>query len=192
MSEKSFKPKSKKPMKIKFKYKFIDVFTDGSAQDNGFRSCKGGSGVYWPNNEFKNISEQYINPNVTSPRTELYAVLRALEIIYESLYCKGKVVNLKQKYKLTIHTDCQYLINVFTKWINAWKAKGWKKADKKPVLNVDLISMIDRWFDLHKNDIIVEFKHVKSHRSPPRDKSSYEYYLWHGNDMADKLAKRSY
>ncbi|MDN6177895.1 MAG: ribonuclease HI, partial [Micrococcaceae bacterium] len=44
---------------------------------------------------------------------------------------------------LHILCDSQYVINCITKWMPGWKRKGWKKADGKPVLNVDLLKQID-------------------------------------------------
>ncbi|WP_077490794.1 ribonuclease HI family protein [Sinomonas mesophila] len=44
---------------------------------------------------------------------------------------------------LRILCDSQYVINCVTKWMPGWKKRGWKKADGKPVLNVDLLHQID-------------------------------------------------
>ena len=44
---------------------------------------------------------------------------------------------------LHILCDSQYVINCITKWMPGWKRKGWRKADGKPVLNVDLLKDID-------------------------------------------------
>ncbi|WP_104140451.1 ribonuclease HI family protein [Arthrobacter sp. ZGTC131] len=45
---------------------------------------------------------------------------------------------------LRILCDSQYVINSVTKWMPGWKRKGWRKADGKPVLNVDILKDIDR------------------------------------------------
>ena len=45
---------------------------------------------------------------------------------------------------LHILCDSQYVINSVTKWMPGWKRKGWRKADGKPVLNVDILKDIDR------------------------------------------------
>jgi len=44
---------------------------------------------------------------------------------------------------LHVLCDSQYAINVISKWTKGWKKKGWKKADGKPVLNVDLVKALD-------------------------------------------------
>lgn len=44
---------------------------------------------------------------------------------------------------LLILCDSQYVINCISKWMPGWKRKGWRKADGKPVLNVELLKEID-------------------------------------------------
>ncbi|WP_460702499.1 RNase H family protein [Luteococcus sediminum] len=45
---------------------------------------------------------------------------------------------------LHVLCDSQYVINSVTKWMAGWKRRGWKKADGKPVMNVELLQEIDR------------------------------------------------
>jgi len=44
---------------------------------------------------------------------------------------------------LLVLCDSQYVINSVTKWMKGWKAKGWRKGDGKPVMNLDLLKEID-------------------------------------------------
>ena len=44
---------------------------------------------------------------------------------------------------LLVLCDSQYVINSVTKWMPGWKRKGWRKADGKPVLNVELLQDLD-------------------------------------------------
>ncbi|MEZ7669470.1 RNase H family protein [Rothia sp. 27098_8_27] len=46
--------------------------------------------------------------------------------------------------KLRVYCDSQYVINSLTKWMPGWKKKGWKKSDGKPVLNRDLLEVLDQ------------------------------------------------
>ncbi len=46
--------------------------------------------------------------------------------------------------ELHILCDSQYVINSVTKWMPGWKRKGWRKADGKPVLNVEILREIDQ------------------------------------------------
>ncbi len=60
---------------------------------------------------------------------------------------------------LHILCDSQYVINSITKWMPGWKRKGWRKADGKPVLNVDLLKELDRELAGRK----YRFEWVKGH-----------------------------
>lgn len=44
---------------------------------------------------------------------------------------------------LLVMCDSQYVINAVTKWMRGWKAKGWRKSDGKPVLNIELLKELD-------------------------------------------------
>jgi ribonuclease HI len=44
---------------------------------------------------------------------------------------------------LIIMCDSQYVINSVTKWMRGWKAKGWRKSDGKPVMNLQLLQELD-------------------------------------------------
>lgn len=60
---------------------------------------------------------------------------------------------------LLILCDSQYVINCATKWIPGWKRRGWRKADGKPVLNVELLKELDAALAGRK----VRFEWVKGH-----------------------------
>ncbi|MCD5343557.1 ribonuclease HI family protein [Arthrobacter sp. AK04] len=72
-------------------------------------------------------------PHGTNNQGELMAVLDLLRA----------TAHLPQE-ELHILCDSQYVINSITKWMPGWKRKGWRKADGKPVLNVDLLKELDR------------------------------------------------
>ncbi len=61
--------------------------------------------------------------------------------------------------ELHVLADSQYVINSVTKWMPNWKRKGWKKADGKPVKNLELIQQLDRAMQGRK----VHFEWVKGH-----------------------------
>ncbi|EYT64176.1 ribonuclease HI [Dietzia sp. UCD-THP] len=60
---------------------------------------------------------------------------------------------------LHILCDSQYVINSVTKWMAGWKRKGWKKADGKPVLNVEVMKALDEAMAGRE----VTFEWVKGH-----------------------------
>lgn len=69
---------------------------------------------------------------------------------------------------LRILCDSQYVINCVTKWMPNWKRRGWKKADGKPVLNVDLLSQIDA----ELTGRTYTFEWVKGHAGHPLNEAA--------------------
>jgi ribonuclease HI len=84
---------------------------------------------------------------------------------------------LRQTSRLTVPlhvlSDSQYTINVCTTWLPGWKARGWRKADHKPILNLDLVQALD----VELQDRRVTFEWVKGHAGHPL------------NERADQLAR---
>ena len=167
--------------------KRVNVFTDGSSFDNSRKQTKntaGGAGVYWGPNDKRNLSEPFYIKPVTNNRAEFFAVIRAIEIF--SVTQDDKSVG---NCILKIHTDSMLLVNTMTKWIHSWRKRGWKKADGKKPMNLDLICHLSHLIDKHNKNFKVEFQHVRAHKTQPKDKKGYKYFCWFGNDQADKLAK---
>lgn len=163
----------------------IDIFTDGAVSNNIRESSNayGGIGVYYECSDKLrciNIQEPFYMYPITNQRSELYAIIVGLNNIY--------INNLpKDNTKIRIYTDSMYSINCMTKWVKGWISKKWKKADGKPVLNIDLIYNLYKLINQYEH-IDIEFIHVSSHEKMPKDKNSEKYRLWHGNNMADLLA----
>ena len=86
-------------------------------------------------------------PRGTNNLGELTAILRLLEATAQT----GE--------ELHILADSQYAINVVSKWRLGWKKRGWTKADKKPIKNLELIQEIDRAMEGRR----VTFEWVKGH-----------------------------
>ena len=85
--------------------------------------------------------------STTNNRMELMAVIVALEA-------------LNRPCEVEVHSDSQYVVNAFNKhWIDGWKKRGWKTANKQPVKNRDLWERLLTAKSKHK----VEFIWVKGH-----------------------------
>src|SRR5680860_564903 len=69
---------------------------------------------------------------------------------------------------LLVLCDSQYVINCVTKWMRGWKAKGWRKADGKPVMNVDLLKEIDAEIVGRR----YRFEWVKGHSDHPLNEAA--------------------
>lgn len=87
-------------------------------------------------------------PRGTNNMGELMAVLNLLQ-----------QTDVVRDEHLHVLCDSQYVINSVSKWMPGWKRKGWKKADGKPVMNVDLLKQIDQAIAGRK----VTFEWVKGH-----------------------------
>lgn len=134
----------------------IEIYTDGACSGN---PGPGGWGAVlrWRGHgkELKGGEA-----NTTNNRMEMMAAIRALE-------------SLKRPAHVRLHTDSTYLRNGITQWIHAWKAKGWKTANKKPVKNVDLWQRLEAAIERHD----VEWRWIKGHAGHPE------------NERADRLAR---
>lgn len=82
----------------------------------------------------------------TNNRMELTAVIEGLKA-------------LKQKCVVQLYTDSKYVLEGATKWLAGWQEKGWRKADKKPVLNVDLWQILANLLNAHE----ITWHWVKGH-----------------------------
>jgi len=97
----------------------------------------------------------------TNNRMELMAAIQALEA-------------LKRPCRVELHTDSKYVQQGIRDWIHAWKARGWKTADKKPVKNEDLWRRLDAARLRHE----VNWHWIKGH-------AGHEH-----NERADELARQ--
>lgn len=95
-------------------------------------------------------------PNSSNNRGELTALLELLK------------ATAPTNEELHVLADSQYVINSVTKWIAGWKANGWRKADKKPVVNVDLMQAIDEAISGRK----VSFEWVRGHSGHPLNEAA--------------------
>lgn len=83
----------------------------------------------------------------TNNRMELKAVIEGLE-------------RLKYPCAVDVYSDSAYTVNAFLSgWVYGWEKSGWKKQDKKPVLNDDLWKRLLALTRTHE----VRFHKVKGH-----------------------------
>lgn len=104
--------------------KNVTIYTDGSCLGNpgpgGWAAILELDGT----GHRREMSGGYVR--TTNNRMELRAVLFALGA-------------LKEPCAVELYTDSQYVCHAVEKgWLWGWKKRGWIKADKKPVKNVDL------------------------------------------------------
>jgi ribonuclease HI len=127
--------------------KHVDIYTDGACRGNPGRGGWGAILVYGGVEKELSGGER----ETTNNRMELTAVISALKA-------------LREPCEVTLTSDSKYVIDAITKgWAVSWRAKGWRKADKSPALNVDLWEVLLGLLEKHK----VEFVWVHGHTGHP-------------------------
>ncbi|MBE6931902.1 MAG: ribonuclease HI [Ruminococcaceae bacterium] len=140
--------------------KTVTIYTDGACSGNPGPGGWGAILRYGAHE--KELSGGH--PETTNNRMELTAVIRALEA-------------LKEPCRVELYTDSRYIVDAIEKgWLHSWQKNGWRKADKKPALNVDLWQQILELFATHE----VQLHWVRGH-------AENEY-----NNRCDALAVAQY
>ncbi|MEL6614330.1 MAG: ribonuclease HI [Bacteroidota bacterium] len=125
--------------------KQVTIYTDGACSGNPGPGGWGALLLYGEPPVEKELSGHEME--TTNNRMELTAALEALEA-------------LREPCRVRLHSDSAYLVNAFNdRWIDGWRRRGWKKADKKPVLNRDLWERLIEQEERHR----IEWIKVKGH-----------------------------
>ena len=127
--------------------KKVEIYTDGACSGN---PGKGGWGAIL---KYGSVEKELCGGEreTTNNRMELTAAIMALEA-------------LKEPCEVTLTSDSKYLVDgINLGWAQSWKQNGWRKADKKPALNVDLWDRILTLFEKHS----VKLVWVKGHAGNP-------------------------
>lgn len=138
--------------------KQVSIYTDGACKGN---PGPGGWGVLLR----YGASEKKIygaEANTTNNRMELMAAIQALAA-------------LREPCRVELYTDSKYVQQGVSVWMADWKKRQWKKADKKPVMNLDLWQALDLEASRHH----ISWHWVKGHSNHPE------------NDIADALANQA-
>ena len=104
--------------------------------------------------------------NTTNNQMELMAAIRALEALAS--------LPLAEPFRVHLFTDSQYVQKGICEWMENWKKRGWRTADRKPVKNESLWKTLDQLSQRYP----VEWCWVRGHAGH------------NGNERADALANR--
>lgn len=85
--------------------------------------------------------------DTTNNRMELRAVIEGL-----SALTRPSLVDLT--------SDSKYVLDGLKDWLDGWKRRGWKTADKKPVKNQDLWEVLDELRGRHD----IRFHWIRGHQ----------------------------
>ncbi len=127
----------------------VDIYTDGACSGNP--GPGGWAALLQYNGKERELSGA--DRATTNNRMEMTAVIRALQ-------------ELKKPCHVRLHSDSALIINAMTQgWIENWQAKGWRKADKKPVENRELWEEMLAAMRQHR----LEWIKVKGHADDERN-----------------------
>ena len=127
--------------------KQVTIYTDGACSGNPGPGGRGAILQY-------GTAEKEISGGssmTTNNKMELMGVIAALEL-------------LREPCQVDLYSDSKYVIDSITKgWVQSWKARGWKKADKSPAKNIELWERLLGLLAVHQ----VTFHWVKGHAENP-------------------------
>ena len=127
--------------------KKVTVYTDGACSGNPGPGGYGAILVYGKAEKELSGGEA----ETTNNRMELTAVCAALEA-------------LKEACEVTVVSDSRYVVDAVGKgWLADWQKRGWKKADRSPVLNRELWERLLAQLGRHA----VRFEWVRGHQGHP-------------------------
>jgi len=136
----------------------VEIFTDGACRGNP------GPGGWAVILRYRGVEKELTgyDPDTTNNRMEMMAAIAGLEA-------------LKRPCRVRLYSDSQYLRDGITKWIDGWKRRSWRTADRQPVKNIDLWQRLDIAAARH----VVAWEWVRGHAGHPE------------NERADALARAS-
>ncbi len=123
--------------------KTVMLYTDGACSGNPGIGGYGGILIYG------DVKREYSGgeAETTNNRMEVTAVIVGLQ-------------RLKYPCRVEVYSDSAYTVNAFLNgWIYGWRKNGWKKADGKAVLNVDIWEQLYALTQMHE----VYFHKVAGH-----------------------------
>jgi len=129
--------------------KTVTLYTDGACSGN---PGPGGWGCIL---EYNGVEKELSGGEMetTNNRMELTAVIEGLQALNQSCIVE-------------LYSDSKYVIDALQKgWAAQWRAKGWKKADKKPALNPDLWEILLELTEKHE----MRYHWVKGHAENPKN-----------------------
>ena len=126
----------------------VYLYTDGACSGNP------GPGGWACLLKYNDITKEIAGgaKETTNNQMELTAVIEGLSL-------------LKKPCEVELFTDSKYVLEGATKWLAGWIQKGWKKADKKPVLNRNLWEKLIPLFEKHT----ITWHWVKGHAGHPEN-----------------------
>ena len=150
--------------------KTIKVFTDGACIHNGKKNAMAGIGIYFSENDSRNVSER-ISGKQSNNTAELKAILKVYEILKDEI---------ENKELVNIYSDSIYSIRCCGEYGLKMYRRNWKNKDGY-IPNHELVK---KAYNLFYNKDNIKLIHVRAHTNNIDELSV-------GNAEADRLANES-
>ena len=116
------------------KMKQVTIYTDGACSGNPGPGGWGAILRYGAAEKVLSGGEA----ETTNNRMELQGVIHALQALREPCIVE-------------LWSDSRYVVDALEKgWVVSWRARGWRRADKKPALNQDLWEILLPLTEMHE------------------------------------------
>ncbi|KAI9057956.1 ribonuclease H-like protein [Trametes sanguinea] len=157
------------------------VYSDGACKGNGKTGAIAGVGVWWAENDPRNLAERCPGAQ-TNNRAELIAIVRVLETT--PLAKRPLLIKTDSKYSIScksldrmrIHLDT-HRSSGFRHWMPKWIANSFRTSSGEPVKNAPLIRYLSALLDERaRHGQKVHLQYIKGH-------AGHE-----GNEGADRMA----
>ena len=148
----------------------INIYTDGCCKSNGKENSIGGYGIYFGENDKRNVSKK-IEGFVTNNIAELSAMIHAMFL----------VKNVKEK--VNIYSDSNYTILCCTSYGKKCYNNFWNNPNDK-TKKIPNLELVKKAYLLAKDLNHITFKYIRAHTGLEDEHSI-------GNENADRLANES-
>lgn len=145
----------------------LDIYTDGSAMNNGYDGAKAGIGVWIADGDPRNLSCPLTHGCPTNQNAEMQA-------LFVGAVVGKKALDAGEVGTVNIMTDSHYAIMCCTAWIDNWRRNEWMTSNRTPVLHKEWIEAIATILDA--TNPLMRLVKVKGHSGIM------------GNERADFLA----
>ena len=143
----------------------INVYTDGACINNGTVNASAGIGIFFSDNDPRNLSTKVNGKKQTNNVAELKAIKLVFKILRNEI---------EDKRNIRIYSDSKYAINCCTDYGKKNYEDGW-------INNIPNRLLVKKTYELYRNLNNIKFIHIKAHTNKT-DVHSY------GNSQADYLA----
>lgn len=162
------------PSEVQARPNRFGLFSDGACRGN---PGPGAWGMLGQDHQGQLLFEASgVEMLTTNNRMELMGAIESLRALQAVLAERSLAPKDVEVY---LYSDSRYVLDGLNSWLESWKARGWKKADKKPPENLELWQELDELRAFYPSLSMVW---VKGHSGHPQN----EKCDWLANQALDE------